>query len=74
LYEGDLAVTDHTALVLLAAALATLTAALVAAIAGYLARRDHASYPQAIARGAATFAATLTLAAAAAVTLHTLMN
>jgi hypothetical protein len=66
--------TDHTALVLLAAALAALTAALAAAIAGYLTRRDHATYPQAIARAAATFAATLTLAAAAAVTLHALIH
>ncbi|WP_427918703.1 hypothetical protein [Streptomyces sp. cg40] len=41
----------------------TLTAVLIAAAAGYLARRDHASYPTAITRAAVAFTATLTLAA-----------
>jgi hypothetical protein len=54
-------VTDHAIAVLLAAALTLLTALAVAAAAGYLARRDHATYPQAIIRAAATFAAALTL-------------
>jgi hypothetical protein len=67
-------VTDHAALILLAAALAVLTAALVGAGAGYLARRDHATWPQAITRAATAFAATLTLTAALAATLHTLAS
>lgn len=54
---------DHHAVVLLTCALVTLAAVLIAAAAGYLARRDHASYPTAITRAAVAFAATLTLTA-----------
>ena len=64
--------TNRTALILLATSLATLTAVHAAAAAGYLARRDHATWPQAITRAAATFAATLTLIAAITETVHTL--
>lgn len=53
---------DHSIVVLLAATLTLFVASVVAIAAGYLARRDHASYPQAIFRAAGTFAATLTLA------------
>lgn len=60
--------TEHALVVVLAAALTLLTAITVAAAAGYLARRDHATYPQAIARAAAAFAATLTLITALIVT------
>jgi hypothetical protein len=63
---------DHTALILLAGALISLTAALVATAAGYLAHRDHATWPQAVARAATTFAATLTLAAVLTTTLQSL--
>lgn len=66
--------TDHAALVLLAAALITLTAALLGAAAGYLARRDRATYPQALSRAAATFAATLTLIAVVSAALRGLIN
>ena len=66
--------TNRTVLILLAAALTTLTAALTAIAAGYLARRDHATWPQSIIRAAATFAATLTLAAVLTTALHTLIN
>ncbi|MFJ6895118.1 hypothetical protein [Streptomyces hokutonensis] len=54
---------DHHAVVLLACALVTLAAVLIGAAAGYLARRDLASYPTAIIRAAVAFTATLTLAA-----------
>ena len=72
--EGVLAASDHAAPVLLAATLATPTAALTAAVAGYPARREHAPYPQVIIRAAAAFATTLTPAAAAAATLRTLID
>ncbi|AZM56371.1 hypothetical protein DMA15_30450 [Streptomyces sp. WAC 01529] len=55
---------DRTALILLACALTVVIAALAGTGAGYLARRDHATYPTALARAAVAFAATLTLAAA----------
>jgi hypothetical protein len=64
--------TPRCALVLLAAAVAVLTAVLTAAAAGYLARLDHATYPKALTRAATAFASTLTLAAALACALHTL--
>lgn len=64
--------TDRTALILVATILATLTAAHVAAAAGDVARRDHATWPQAITRAAAAFAAALTLTAVLAETIHTL--
>ena len=54
---------DHCAVILLACALVTLTGVLVAAAAGYLARRDDASYPAALTRAAAAFTATLTVTA-----------
>lgn len=54
---------DHSALLLLTCALTILVAALTGAAAGYLARRDHATYPAALARGAAAFGATLLLTA-----------
>ena len=66
--------TDHTALVLLAAALTALTAALIACAAGYLARGDHTTWPHTITRAATAFAATLTLAAMLATTLHILTH
>lgn len=64
--------TDHAILILLAAALTTLTAALVAVAAGDLARRDHITWPHAVTRAAAAFAATLTLTAVLATALHTI--
>jgi hypothetical protein len=67
-------VTDHTALILLATALILLVAALIAVAAGYLARRDHTTWPQAITRAAIAFTATLTLTAALAETLHTMLQ
>jgi ABC-type sulfate transport system permease component len=57
-------VTDRTVAVLLAAALTLLIALVAAAAAAYLARRDHANYPQAITRAAAAFATALSLATA----------
>ncbi len=53
---------DHCAVVFLACALVTLTGVLIAVAAGYLARRDHASYPTAVTRAAVAFTATLMLA------------
>ncbi|WP_167344732.1 hypothetical protein [Streptomyces erythrochromogenes] len=49
--------------VLLTTTLVTVLALLAAAGAGKLARMDSASYPTALARAAATFAAVITLAA-----------
>lgn len=66
--------TDHTALILIAAALDTLVAILVALAAGYLARRDQATTPQSITRAAAAFAATLTLTAILATTLQAILH
>ncbi|MFE0176887.1 hypothetical protein ACFWZ2_31745 [Streptomyces sp. NPDC059002] len=54
---------DRTAMIVLATALIVVIATLVAAGAGYLARRDQSTYPAAVMRAAAAFAATLTLAA-----------
>jgi hypothetical protein len=67
-------VTDRVALILLAVALTTLIATLTALAAGYLARRDHATWPHAISRAATTFAATLTLSGALAAALHNLAH
>ncbi|MEU8579395.1 hypothetical protein [Streptomyces abikoensis] len=50
-------------LILISCALIALLAVLVAGVAGYLARRDQATYPQALTRAAIAFAATLTLVA-----------
>ncbi|WP_058044063.1 hypothetical protein [Streptomyces roseifaciens] len=50
-------------LIFIGCALATLLAILVSVAAGYLARRDQATYAQALTRAAVAFAATLTLVA-----------
>jgi hypothetical protein len=63
---------DRTALILLACALTLVVAALAGTGAGYLARRDHSTYPTALTRAAVAFAATLTLAAALTTALATL--
>jgi hypothetical protein len=60
-------------IILMATALTTLVAALIGTAAGCLARRDHASWPQAIARAAATFAAVLSLTAVLVEALHNLI-
>ncbi|WP_245235221.1 hypothetical protein [Streptomyces violaceorubidus] len=62
---------SHGSVIVLTCLVALLTGTLVAAAAGYLARRDHASYPAAITRAAVAFAATLTFATALATALHT---
>jgi hypothetical protein len=67
-------VTDRTALILIAAALITLVAILVALATGYLARRDQATTTESLTRAATAFAATLTLAAVLATTLQTLLH
>jgi hypothetical protein len=54
----------HLTVVLFAVSLVVLVALLAAAGAGKLARLDGATYPTALLRAAATFAAVLTLAAA----------
>jgi hypothetical protein len=72
--EGAPPVTDHTALILLAAAITMLTATLIALAAGYLARRDHATWPQTITHAATAYAATLTLAAALGTSMQALMH
>lgn len=54
---------DHLVLILLATAIVTIAAVLVAGVAGCLARIGGASYPTAIARAGAAFVAVLTLAA-----------
>ncbi|MEU5298573.1 hypothetical protein [Streptomyces umbrinus] len=55
---------DGYAVVLLTAALLVILALLVAVGAGKLARLDGATYPTALMRAAASFAAVITLAAA----------
>ncbi|MBT2395414.1 hypothetical protein [Streptomyces sp. ISL-100] len=50
---------DKVVLFVLGCALVVLVAALMGAGAGYLARRDGASYPAAVTRAAAAFGATL---------------
>ncbi|MFE4634504.1 hypothetical protein ACFRJ1_14180 [Streptomyces sp. NPDC056773] len=62
------------AVVLLATALVTVLALLAAAGAGKLARMDSASYPTALTRAAATFAAVITLAAVVAGSLAALLT
>ncbi len=66
--------TDRTAVILLATALAALVAVQIATAAGYLARRDHATWPRAITRAAVAFAAALTLSATLAETIRTLIR
>ncbi|WP_326709623.1 hypothetical protein OG758_09835 [Streptomyces sp. NBC_01474] len=63
---------DHIALILLACTLALVVAAIVGTGAGYLARRDYATYPTALTRAAVAFAATLNLAAALTTALFAL--
>lgn len=55
---------SKTVLFLLSCSVLMLVAALVGAMAGYLARRDGASYPCAVARGGAAFGTTLVVEAA----------
>jgi hypothetical protein len=57
------------AVILLALVLSVLVAVLAAAGAGYLARRNHASYLAAVTRAATAFAATLSLIAVVAAAL-----
>ncbi|MCM1967939.1 hypothetical protein [Streptomyces sp. G1] len=63
---------NNSALILLACAVTLLLAALIALAAGYLARRDQASYSTAVVRAATAFAATVTLTAAVATALATI--
>ncbi|MEV5846178.1 hypothetical protein AB0M32_29840 [Streptomyces sp. NPDC051985] len=63
---------DRCTLILLACGLMTLVGVLIAAAAGYLARRDNASYPAALARAAIAFTATLTLTSVLVTTFTTL--
>ncbi|KFZ80195.1 hypothetical protein ED92_22795 [Amycolatopsis sp. MJM2582] len=65
---------DRTAMVLLACAFTVVVAALIGAAAGYLARRDHATYPAALTRAAIAFAATLTLTSVLTTMLATLTD
>lgn len=65
---------DHCAVILMACALVTLTGVLIAAAAGYLARRDHASYPAALTRAAVAFTTTLTLTIALITALTNLVR
>ena len=66
--------TDRTVSVLLGSGIAVLVAVQVAAAAGYLARRDHASWPQAITRAATAFAAVLTLSAVVTEAMYRLIQ
>lgn len=63
-----------TATVLITVALVVILALLVAAGAGKLARLDGATYPTALMRSAAAFAAALTLAAAVTGALSSILN
>jgi hypothetical protein len=65
-HKGPSTMSDRCSMIIVACALVTLTGLFVASAAGYLARRDHASYPTAVTRAAVAFAATLTLATALA--------
>jgi ABC-type dipeptide/oligopeptide/nickel transport system permease component len=69
---GSFAMTNHTALILLSAVFTALVAILIALAAGFLALRDRNTWPRAVVRAAAAFAATLTLAAVLAMAAHTL--
>ncbi|MFF3277323.1 hypothetical protein ACFYWU_41345 [Streptomyces chrestomyceticus] len=57
---------NRTTVIMLACAVTVLVAVLIGGAAGYLARRDHATYCAAVTRAAFAFAAALTLAATAA--------
>ncbi|MGW1712632.1 hypothetical protein [Streptomyces sp. NPDC002156] len=66
---------SSTAVILLACALAIVLAILVAATAGYLARRHgHATYPESLAWAACAFTTSLTVASSVASTLATLIG
>lgn len=65
---------DRIAVLLLACVLTTVIAFLAGAAAGYLARRDHATYPSALTRAAIAFTATLTLAAVVSTALAELVG
>jgi hypothetical protein len=67
-------VVSGLAVVLITAALVVILALLVAAGAGKLARLDGATYPAALMRSAAAFAAVLTLAAAVTGALSSILN
>ncbi|MGW7514753.1 hypothetical protein ACWGJ2_04090 [Streptomyces sp. NPDC054796] len=64
---------DRLALLLLACTLATVIATLTAAAAGYLARRDHATYPTALTHAALAFTTTLALTTTLTTTLTLLL-
>ncbi|MET9413038.1 hypothetical protein ABZY03_02390 [Streptomyces klenkii] len=64
----------RTAVIFFGFALATLLAVLVSGAAGYLARRDQATYPQALTRAAVAFAATLTLIATLVTAVKAISN
>lgn len=66
--------TSNAAIVLLAIVLITLIALAIAGAAGFLAHHDGASHPQCVVRAAKAFAATITLAAVIAATLHSLIG
>ncbi|WP_159944601.1 hypothetical protein [Nocardiopsis sp. FR6] len=55
---------NHAAVLLLAFVLTVLVSILIGAAAGYLARRDQATYPAAISHAAMATATTLTMVAA----------
>ncbi|MFB6627231.1 hypothetical protein ACFCWD_22850 [Streptomyces sp. NPDC056374] len=62
------------AVVLLSTALVIIVALLAATAAGKLARMDNGSYPTALTRAAATFAAVITLASVVTGTLSALLT
>lgn len=61
-----------TRAILLSAAFAALAATLIGVAAGLLALRDHGTWPHAVVRAAAAFAAILALAAVLAMAAHAL--
>lgn len=71
--EGNRAIMPYRpVLIAFACTLTVLIASPIAAAAGYLARRDQATYPSAISRAATAFTAVLLLAAALTTALATL--
>ena len=66
--------TSNAVIVLFATVLVTLIALAIAGVAGFLAHHDGASHAQCIVRAAKAFAATVTLAAVIAATLHSLIG
>ncbi|GHE51684.1 hypothetical protein [Streptomyces capitiformicae] len=64
--------TNEMAVIVLGVGLVLVAASMIAAGAGYLARRDGASYPAAVTRAGAALAATLTVVAAATAALAAL--